>query len=415
MIISGDAIGGAARAAYRLNRAFKSKSEIDSSMLVRKKMNDDWSVHLPHGGHFSRFSRAFSSIVDSIPLRLQRSTQIAPRSSGLGSIIKSNQINATDADVINLHWIGAGFLSIEEIGKITKPVVWTLHDMWPFCGSEHLASDDQHSRWRTGYSKKNRNPLDGLLDVDRWVWLRKQRAWKIPMHIVTPSRWLAKCVKSSEIMHDWDVTIIPNTLDINVFKPAPRFLARQILNLPVDAKLILFGAIGGTQLSHKGWDLLKPALINIGAEISNVQAVILGQSEPINPLSCGMPLNWMGHLHDDATLALLFSAVDVVVIPSRQENLPQIGTEAHSCGCPVVGFNVSGLSDVVEHGVTGYLAEPYSSNDLAKGVMWVIEDDGRRARLAEMARERSVRLWSHEAVIPQYAEVYRQAILKKGH
>jgi len=118
----------------------------------------------------------------------------------------------------------------------------------------------------------------------------------------------------------------------------------------------------------------------------------------------------MGHLHDDTTLALLYSAADVTVVPSRQDNLPQSGTEAQTCGCPVVAFNVTGLPDVVEHGTTGYLAEVYSSEDLAKGIAWVLEDAERHAQLGAQARERAVLLWSPDVVVPQYLEVYQAAI-----
>jgi glycosyltransferase involved in cell wall biosynthesis len=206
------------------------------------------------------------------------------------------------------------------------------------------------------------------------------------------------------------VTVIPNALDINRYKPIQKSLAREILGLPIKEKLILFGAVKGTQLSYKGWDLLQPALAKLSVLLPDVQAVIFGQGAPKNPPSLGMPLHWMGHLHDDATLALLYSAADVVVVPSRQENLPQLGTEAHSCGCPVVAFNATGLRDVVEHGKTGYLAEPYSSEDLATGIEWVLADDDRHALLSINARNRAVQFWSHATVVPKYLEVYQRAI-----
>lgn len=412
-LFSSDAIGGAARAAYRLHRALLTNVEIDSAMIVRQKNNDDWTVSLPNESPLERAAAIFRPTVEGLPSRFQRSANIVPRSSAWVGAIKASHLNKSEADVINLHWICAGFLSIEEIGEIAKPVVWTLHDMWPFCGAEHLANDEANARWRKGYNKGNRDPMDRGLDIDRWVWKRKQRAWQKPMHIVTPSRWLAECARSSALMSNWDVTVIPNALDIKIFKPIEKLLARDILGLPSRAKLVLFGAIQGTQLLHKGWDLLLPALAKLSAQLPNTQAIIFGQSEPKNPPSLGMPLHWMGHLHDDVTLALLYSAADVVAIPSRQENLPQIGTEALACGCPVVAFNATGLRDVVEHGVTGYLAEPYSSDDLSKGIVWVLEDNERYARLSAKARERAVKLWSPEVVVPKYLDVYQRAISKR--
>lgn len=403
--ISSDVIGGAARAAYRLHRALCAENNYESRMIVRSKTNDDWRITSPIG----KLGQAIPNLrplLDGLPSKLQRKTNHIPHSVSWLSAITAKSINDLDADLIHIHWACAGFLSIEQMARITKPIVWTLHDMWGFCGAEHLAADSPDARWRLGYEKTNSDPLHGGIDIDRWVWLRKKKAWQRPMHIITPSRWLADCARSSALMHDWDITVIPNALDVNIYKPISKTLAREILCLPLDAKLVLFGAIRGTQSPHKGWDLLLPALAHISECIPNVHGIIFGQGEPDSPPLLGMPLHWFGHLHDDATLALLYSAADVMVVPSRQEAFGQTGSEAQACGCPVVAFNATGLLDVVEHGQTGYLATPYSSDDLAKGIEWVLEDDVRHTRLSIQARQRAVRLWSHTVVIPQYQEIY---------
>jgi len=410
LLLSGDAIGGAARATLRLHNALTSNSGINSTMIVRQKINDDWRITQPYESRLANACGQILPLIDRLPVRFQHCAQAMPRSPAWVSAICARKLNQSDADVINLHWICSGFLSIEEIGKITKPVVWTLHDMWAFCGAEHLASDDLQARWRVGYCANNRPTNESGIDVDRWVWRRKQKAWLKPMQIITPSAWLADCVRSSVLMRNWDVTVIPNVLDTSKFKPIPKAVAREVLGLPLEGKLIIFGAIRGTQLPYKGWDLLQSALAIVSKKLPGAQALIFGQGEPKYPPSLGMPLHWMGHVHDDATLALLYSAADVVVVPSRQENLPQLGTEAHACGCPVVAFNVTGLKDVVKHSVTGYLAEPYSIDDLANGIEWVLADDERHLQLSAHARERAVRLWSREVVVPQYQAVYQRTM-----
>ena len=246
------------------------------------------------------------------------------------------------------------------------------------------------------------------LDVDRWVWNRKRRSWRHPIQIVTPSRWLAKCVKASYLMRDWPVTVIPYTLDCRQFQPWPKSFARDVLGFPANATIVLFGAMGGGADFIKGWDLLQNALVRIAEEHINIHGVIFGQSEPVNPPHLGLPLYWLGHLHDDVTLALIYSAADVMVVPSRQDNLPQTGIEAQTCGCPVVAFNCAGLPDIVEHRVTGYLAAPYDSDDLASGIKWVIENKERHASLSSAARERALRLWAPEVVIPMYKKIYEK-------
>ncbi|MEX0729480.1 MAG: glycosyltransferase [Aquisalimonadaceae bacterium] len=195
-----------------------------------------------------------------------------------------------------------------------------------------------------------------------------------------------------------------------MFKPINKSCARRILNLPEDCKVVLFGALGGSRDPRKGYDLLLDALNALADNSSNWYGVVFGERCPQHSPISGLPMQWLGHVHDDYTLAILYSAVDVMVVPSRQENLPQTATEAQSCGTPVVGFNAGGMSDAVVHGETGYLAEPFSSDDLADGIKWVLTDDARYASLCAAARRRAVRLWSPEVILPKYIDVYRQAI-----
>ena len=403
-----DTTGGASRAATRLHKALL-ESKIQSRMHVGIKKSDLSTVDSSQG-KISKVLRILGPTLGDQLMRFQKSPSPILHSPAILPSGLLKEINNSDTDVLNLHWINNEFLSIEDIGYLRKPLVLTLHDMWAFCGSEHYAPDDINTRWRMGYSSDNRPEGHSGVDIDRWVWKRKLNAWRRPMDIVTPSRWLADCVKNSVLMHNWPVTVIPNPLDTLQYQPWPKAMARTLLGLPPTATLVLFGAIGGGTDPRKGWDLLQSALIQVANNSSDVQCVILGQSEPIMPPQLGLPLHWLGHLSDDVTLSILYSAVDVTVVPSRQENLPQSGTEAQACGCPVVAFNTTGLKDIVKHEQTGYLAEAYKTEDLARGIMWVLEDKDRHSKLSVQARQRAVSLWSHEVVVPQYLEVYGRAI-----
>ncbi len=408
LLSQSDSIGGAARATLRLHKALLGHG-IESRMRVGVKKSDLATVDGPPGklGMAVGLVRPY---VGGLLMYLQKSLNPILHSPAIlpSGIIRS--INASSADVLNLHWINNEFLTIEDIGRLRKPIVWTLHDMWPFCGAEHYAPDDIAARWRNGYLPDNRPDGHGGLDIDRWAWHRKLRSWRSQMHIVTPSRWLAGCVKGSLLLGEKPVIVIPNPLDTCQFQPWPKQLGRHMLGLPPDVPLVLFGAIGGGADPRKGWDLLQPALARIANELPKVESVIFGQSEPVNPPHLGLPIHWMGQLNDDVTLSLLYSAADVMVVPSRQENLPQSGTEAQACGCPVVAFNCTGLPDVVAHGETGYLAIPYDAEDLAKGIRWVLEDGDRYSRLSNAARARAVSLWAEDVVVPQFLAVYEQAI-----
>lgn len=232
------------------------------------------------------------------------------------------------------------------------------------------------------------------------------------MHVVCPSSWLAECVRSSALMADWPVSVIPNVLDTRIFKPLDKMFSRATLNLPADKTLVMFGAIGGGKDFRKGFDLLLASLDCLrNLDLSgDVELVVFGQSKPKSEPDLHFPVHWFGHVHDDPTLALLYNAADVMIVPSRQENLPQAATEAQACGCPVVAFNTTGLKDVVEHQKTGYLANAFDVQDMARGISWVLEDAQRYRALSASARERAVSLWSPEVVVPQYLEVYQQVI-----
>jgi glycosyltransferase involved in cell wall biosynthesis len=211
-------------------------------------------------------------------------------------------------------------------------------------------------------------------------------------------------------MRDWPIHVVPNAIDLSVFRPWPKALAREMLGLPADIPLLAFGAMGGTRDLRKGWDLLQDALKIVGCTAMGAQAVIFGQSQPKQAPDLGLPLHWTGHLGDDITLALLYSAVDLVVVPSRQDNLPQTATEPQACGCPVVAFDACGLPDAVEDGVTGLLARPYDSAELAAHIVRLLTDAGLHACQSVAARERAMRLWNSEDIVARYRAIYESAI-----
>lgn len=411
LLATQDSMGaGGFSASQRLHQAYLDNNSIHSQMYVARKLSDLHTIVGPQTRLQSVINDTKSRLGAQL-MRLQRSpnpTLHSPElwsASGLMRLLKSSR-----ADVFHLHWICGEFLSVENIGKLTKPLVWTLHDMWPFSGAEHYSDDSPTARWRIGYYADNRPLGHKGLDIDRWVWNRKRRAWRTPIHIVTPSQWLADCASKSALMSDWPLSVIPYCLDVERFRPWPKIMARQLFNLPLDKKIVLFGAVGGSKDPRKGWDLLQPALAKLTTQMTDLMGVVFGQSEPQNPPRLGLPLRWMGKLYDEITLALLYSAADVMVVPSRQDNLPQTGTEAQTCGCPVVAFNTCGLPSVLVHQETGYLATPFEVEDLARGIAWILTDPNHHAQLSQKARERAIRLWSPEVVVKQYIDIYSQVM-----
>jgi glycosyltransferase involved in cell wall biosynthesis len=314
-------------------------------------------------------------------------------------------LQGSDADVVNVHWVSAGTLSIRQVSRITQPVVLTLHDMWWFCGAEHYAPDEPTARWVSGYARMNRDQGAVGLDVDRLVWQRKRSLLPSTGNAIAPSAWLQRCARDSALLQDWRIEAIPNPVDIDVFCPTDRVQARARLGLDPAATLILFASHRAATTPIKGLDLLAQALHRVRAQRQDIQLVIAGDAGLVDRFPRRLLVTELGFL-EDPELALAYSAADVVIVPSRQESLSQVSTEAQSCGTPVVVFDACGQAETVEDRVTGALAAPFDPASLAECIQWVLEDAERRRRLGTAARERAVRLWSPHVVAQAYQRVY---------
>ena len=404
-----DISGGAARASSRIHKALLIKG-LNSKMLVSKKQSVDKTILQPFGKIEKMLIQLRPRIANVFIKLMKTRNSIAHSISFLPSRLVK-RINDSDTDIVHLHWVQHEMLSISDIGKIKKPIVWTLHDMWAFCGAEHLSQDD---RWRSGYNKKNRPTYESGFDINRWTWLRKLNHWQKPIHIVSPSNWLANCVRESKLMNNWPVSVVPNLLNTDNWKPKDKNLARNTLNLPLNIPLIIFGTLGVNNSHHKGYDLLIKTLNNIKDDehLKNMELVVFGKntSKPFPKMK--FPIHYIGHLND-ASLINLYSAADATIIPSRQEAFCQTASESHACGTPVVAFNIGGLTDIVEHHKTGYLAKAFDTEELAKGISWVLDEKNKKL-LGEQARVRAVEKFSQQVVIKQYQNVYERVLNNKN-
>tara|TARA_A100001035_G_scaffold277240_1_gene273678 strand:- start:1738 stop:2880 length:1143 start_codon:yes stop_codon:yes gene_type:complete len=320
------------------------------------------------------------------------------------------ELNKSSSQIINIHWVQGGMLSIEEIAKIKKPCVWTLHDAWAFSGSEHYPNGIEDFRFEDGYKKGNKPSSHNRIDIDRWCWQRKLKEWKTPFHIVCPSNWLAENAKKSYLMRNWPIRTIPNPLDTNIFKPCDKKLARKTFNLPISKPLILFAGANGTKEKRKGWHLLERSLKKLKLINPDIEVVILGQSRPREKIIKDLPIHYIEFLKNESSLSLLYSGVDIVVIPSTIDNLPQIGTEAQSCGVPVAAFNCSGMPDIVKDKETGYLAKPYDCDELAHGINWIISNKIMHEEMREKSREKALFNWSQYIVTKKYKKLFDEIL-----
>lgn len=405
LVSHSDTSGGAARAAYRLHKALL-KSNIRSNLYVKVKYSDDYTVISTHLKIKQFISRAIGYLSNKLSI-LQSSKSTYHSLNLFGSYVFNN-VKKSNADIINIHWINSETLSIKQISEINKPIILTLHDMWAFCGSEHLSIDSNLSQFKNGY---NQHSIDSDyksgLNLNYFIWKKKNKYWKKKFTIVTPSNWLTQCAQESILFSGWNVCTIPNTIDTDVFKPFDKNHARNLLNLPCNKKIIGFGAIGGGSDRNKGFDLLQQALNQLPQD--DYLCVIFGQSTPEYPPELPIPFQYIGHLNDELSLVIFYNAIDVMVVPSRQEAFGQTASEAQSCGTPVTSFRTTGLIDVIEHKKTGYLASPFNTEDLAIGIQWCINKNASNA-FSSYIRNRAINLWSYDVVVNKYKKLYSDII-----
>lgn len=401
-----DANGGAARAAYALHRAMLAQG-IPSRMHVARKSTDDPTVT-----EGARLPFAWASRADRALWKLQRSPIKTWRSPARFGSLNAAQINRSNADVVNLHWVTDGFLSIEEIGRVEKPIIWSMYDMWPFTGTEHYTDDAPDARWRTGYTAANRPKTESGLDLDRWTYERKRRHWgtrNSPFHLVPASSWLQDATRSSALMNAWPITRIPHVVDTNTFAPRDMADARVALDLPQKVPLVLFLSSAGIRDRRKGFDLLEQALSLVKQHHPDTHLVVVGPAETNYASPSGVPIIWLNEVNQNSRLATVYAAANVTVVPSREDNMPLTAMEAQSCGRPVVGFRVGGLADIVEHGISGMLAVPTDTQALASHLQ--VQLDLSTQDASELAtRGRAIQTWSPAVITLQYSALYEQAL-----
>ena len=250
-------------------------------------------------------------------------------------------------------------------------------------------------------------------DLSHWLFERKAANWKgLDLTIAAPSRWMAECVRSSRLFGGCRTEVIPTGVDLTTFRPVERTAARAALGLPQDKQLILFGALNATSDTRKGVQLLTQALESLshGSSSKNYHAVIFGDDVPAGPGRSSIPCTHLGYFGDDSRLASLYSAADMVVMPSLEDNLPNVAIEAIACGTPVVGFDATGMPDIVDHLQNGYLAKAFDPEDLARGIEWVLADPQRLQDLSGAARRKAESTFSLDRQAVRYMELYRELI-----
>ena len=410
VLVSMSLRGGAGGSAHRLHTGLRSLG-VDSTVLVKYKYDDAADVVVvpdPYGVRWlRRLGRVFHQDLEGLPLKLypKRNPTKLFSSQWVPDAIAS-KVGELGANLVNLRWIG-NFMKIETLPRIGTPIVWTLSDMWPFTGGCYVPQDCEHYKGSCGGCPHLNSDRDA--DLSRWVWRRKRRAWRhVDLTIVTPSNWLAGCARSSALFGNRRVEVIPSAVDTDAYQPVDSDEARRMLGLPVDKKLVLFAA--WRNHVHKGFHLLLPALKGLSQAGwgDQMELVVFGFGRPSDMPDIGMKSRFLGRFDDALSKAIIYSAADVFVAPSIQDNFANTVLEATACGTPSVAFTIGGMPDLIDHERTGYLARPFDTDDLGRGIAWVVEDAKRRGRLSRDAREKALREYTLAKYATRYSALFEE-------
>lgn len=408
-VSTSDSSGGAARAAYRIHKAVQAEG-IDSRMFVKDKGTEDPDVlALPGFIPTNPLYKAFDWVRNKVKNKWQHYQwgKYPDKRPYFMSDLRSTDIGGAlqklDYDILHLHWVNLRFLPLDQLPK-DKPIVWTLHDSWPFCGVCHVPIDCTRYQGECGCCPQLGSAK--MDDLSHQVWADKQRMFKdLDLHVVAPSHWLADCARKSSLFRDCDIRVIPNCLDTDTFCPGDRVEACRRFGLDPERRHILFGAMQAVEDKNKGFDYLVNALEQIGPELSaDTDLVVFGTSKPIAAEIGDLQVSCIGLLTNQEDIVRAYRTADVTVVPSLSENLSCTIMESMACGTPVAAFAIGGNGDLIDHQVNGFLAQEKDCRDLAQGIRWCLDHV---RELAPAARQKVLENYTPAVVGEKYAGLDR--------
>lgn len=396
--------GGAGRSAWRTAQAV-AQAGIDTSFVVRIKEQEHPMVVGACKGWRQPYAKALEWY-ERLRFIRQASSKDVRFFFSLADVGQDiSQIpEIREADVLHLHWVHKGFLSLKsfrQLQALGKPIVWSLHDMWAFTGGCHYAGECRNFQQKCGDCWYLKNPTEQ--DLSHQIWKAKAETYaQLPWQIVTSSEWLGQLAQSSSLFQGFQVRALPTPVDTTVFQPLAKTSLRQKLGLPTDKRLLLFGAMNVTD-PRKGFRYLEAALQQL-ADVPDVELLVMGKAEPSAFENIALKVHYLGYLSGEQAIVEAYNASDFFIMPSLEDNLPNTILESLACGLPSVAFHTGGIPQMIDHKSTGYLAKFKDADDLAEGVRWALQAN--YAALSRAARAKAEQDYSYAVIGTTYRALY---------
>lgn len=394
--------GGAARATYRLHTGLR-EAGVDSRVLVGYDDTSDPTVDGTSGVR-GRLRQAARRRITKLPLYRYPNRDPEPFSLAWVPERRLAQIRAHDPDIVHLHWVAGGFLRPKTIAAIDVPVVWTLHDMWPFTGGCHVSGTC--SKYQDHCMKCPQLGASNKKDLSHQLFNRKKKYLKNKrIHLVAPSSWMKKCAVDSSIFSNNPIRVIHNGLRTDSFYPRDYSYFENEHGISNNKTVVCFGS--SYQSKFKGMKLMYEVAESINS-LDNIQMICFGAPPP-EQLTNLSSVSYIGYL-DDTHIKYAYSDADIFIMPSKVESFGQMASESLASGTPVVAFEATGIRDVVDHKHTGYLAEPYKPDDIVNGVKWIGEKSCRINDLNRQARKTAVEKFDINIISQQHINLYKSIV-----
>jgi glycosyltransferase involved in cell wall biosynthesis len=404
-----DGGAGAGRAAYRIHRSLLSLG-VKSILLVSDKRTDDTTVFCASDGWARRLQRKICEYLETKLARASaRSSSVFISPSRFSYFSPASDPRVQAADIVSLYWINGAFIPPEGLAGITQPIVWRLSDVWPFTGCCHYPGECTRFEQQCGNCPQLRTPSGH--DASYRLWKRKEAAWKgLNITVAAPSQWVASLARRSALFSGRRVEVIPTGVDIDRFRPMNKQEARARLGLPADKIVLVFGAMSSTSDARKGFKELCSVLKTLASSplSERILAVVFGNFLPLPVLPVSAIS--LGEIHDDERLAAAYSCADMVIVPSLEDNLPNVALEAIACGAPVAGFAVGGMPDIVRQGWNGVLAPTGDTSGLAKAMADALSKPETLAVMSAQSREHALKYFSSRTQAESYLKLYEELI-----
>ena len=401
-----DNYGGAAKAAYRILDS-QINSKMKSEMMVYSKFSNNKNIFLIKNRLPLKLNNLIVRILNFFLVKIYKKQSVYSL-----NIIPSNlseKINNSEYDVINFHWINHEMISLNDISKISKPIIWTIHDNWPFSSLEHYVNEKDR-RVYNGYNLNNSSFLEN------YIWKKKLNIFKNKIScVIAPSKWIKKLAESSVIFKDTKVVNIPYTIDKKMFYVEKKTEAKKKLNIKTDLKdkfIISFGATSAYSEKRKGFNYVYKAIQKLNKEFNNIHFIVFGEiSKKLDSIE---NITNYSEIYDENNLRNIYNASDIFLSPSLQDNLPLTVMESLSCGTPVIAFDVGGMKDLIFHKKNGYLALQNNFDDFYKGIKFFLKINLKKKinYLDFMEYKKFMNNFNPKIISNKYRKIYEESIKK---